>query len=322
MSENAEGRQLLRRIDDLISEGEYDSAIELSRELLRRAPDKAGQAWLSIAVSEERAGRPTAALPAFRRALALALYTCERPPLPVLNHLGVVLYDMGLYARAAVCHRLTCDREPKAYRFVMLARCLYRLGLVKEAIHAAEDAIECDEAYDEAYHMLGVYLRDLDPARAADCLKKALALDPKRARTYASLAELAWREGDWRRVVERARQGLAIDPDNVLCWVRLAEAMERLGEVEEAERAFRSGLRSHGDENETWARREFAGLLRRQGRHDEAIDEFEYVLRGWPDEAESYECYAAFLEDAPGLADRAAEIRERLARVSSLLGRV
>lgn len=315
MSPEAEGKDLMRQADALIAEGKYGPAIDLAREALLRAPQLADHAWLSIAVAEESAGRLTAAVSAFRKAVGF----CQRPPAAVVHALGLMLYETGKYGGAAVCFEIACKDEPKPYHLVMLARSLYRVGLREEGIHAAEKAIECDPTYEEAYQILGYYLLDTNPERASVYLLKAIRINPEYARAHGTLSELAWRKGDCQKAVQHARRGVESDPGNIVCWVRMGRGLEGLGDIREAEVAFRKSLGCCDDDNESWARREFAGFLQRQGRYDDARMELEYVLRAWPDEEDSYECYAAFLAEALGQNDGAAKVRESLEEVRRLL---
>ena len=317
MSCDADGRGLLRQVDALIADEDYRAAVSLARELILRAPQWAGQAWVSMAVAEERAGRREAAAAAFRKALGLV----ETRRGVLLHGLGLMLYETGRYGEAAVCFDLACREERKPYRLVMLARSLYRLGSRKEGIRAAEEAIERDPTYDEAYQLLGYYLLDEDPQRAASCLLQAIGINPECATAYGTLSELAWRKRDYQQAVEYAQHGTEIDPGHMLCWVRAATALEMVGNVADADAAFRKSLDCTDDENEPWARRKFAEFLQRQGEYEQAKAEFEYLLRAWPEEEDGYEGYLAFLEEALGQDDRAAEVRKELKAVRRVLER-
>ncbi|GAF96155.1 unnamed protein product, partial [marine sediment metagenome] len=149
--------------------------------------------WLLVADIEEELGRLDQAIQATRRFLALS----DEPALPVLNHLGHLLYDAGRYAQAAICLQKTSAEGHKAHRWVQYGISLLKVRVREDALRALEQAIECDPTYDEAHLNLGLWVADENPEKARQHLERALELDPRCAANYGGLALAALREKEY-----------------------------------------------------------------------------------------------------------------------------
>jgi len=291
-------------------------ALKLRQTVLDEAPSPA-HGWLLVVKIEEEFGRLDQAILASRRYLAL----CAEPALPVLNHLGHLLFRTGHYASAAICFRTTSLAEPKAHRWNMYAMCAAELGLSEEAVRAWRRAIACEPDFGELYVNLASHLLRQGGELETACryARKALELDADCVSGYWGVLECALRRGDHERAIEHARKGLSLDPEDIRCRVRLAESLHHLGRGEEAEEEFRAALR-RSQYDDVATRVSWACFLAAQGRYEEAQKEFRALLRAWPDDELPYESYASFLERQLGRKDEALKVRAELDEVRRLLG--
>lgn len=118
-------------------------------------------------------------------------------------------------------------------------RALRNLAILESALEAAPN-----DPY--LYYQLGVTYQALgQPERAAEALRKALALDSATMggaaldRSHMKLAQLALAADQYDDAIAHARASLAHNPDNVVSLYVLALAHMLAGHIEQAYRCFR-----------------------------------------------------------------------------------
>ena len=126
-----------------------------------------------------------------------------------------------------------------------------------------------------AYHAMGK-LQD-----AREELMRANELCPSSASVLQSIGLLDMSEGKVNDAVERYKSALALSPHNIVVRLDLATAYIQESEFGKAEQTLREALSF--DPSSLQARSLLARVLERQGRREEAAEQYAAILRTYPD---------------------------------------
>ena len=130
-------------------------------------------------------------------------------------------------------------------------------------------------------------------AQAARLYESVLARDEANADVLHRLGVLKHQEGQYRRAVELIRQAIAIEPRVAAYWVSLAEGYRALGEFGEAEIACREALRVSPGSHDALCL--LASALHALERREEAIDALGRALELRDDFAAAHNYLGAIL---------------------------
>ena len=119
----------------------------------------------------------------------------------------------------------------------------YRLGEKDAAKAAWREALEVDNAYEEAYFNLGVLAAEArDESQAERLLRTATELDPAFFNAHGRLGELLHKQGRYLEAEAEFRRCIEIDPSAYFSHVHLADALAAQGRVTEAGQEYRTAL--------------------------------------------------------------------------------
>jgi DNA-binding winged helix-turn-helix (wHTH) protein/Tfp pilus assembly protein PilF len=144
------------------------------------------------------------------------------------------------------------------------------------AREAARRALALEERAD-ARLVLGrvLFAYDWDWSGAERELGRSLALDPRSARAWVSLARLRSARGDHPGAIHAARRAEALDPAEPEAVEELAWCYYRARRLDEAARQFRLVAERRPEE----AHHRLFALFRQAGRYPEALREADVVMR-------------------------------------------
>jgi protein O-GlcNAc transferase len=185
---------------DALSRGDYDAA-RAHFAILTQAPDADAQTWTGLALATHALGDAHGAIPAYRRARALA-----PDDVVALNGLGAALLDTGAVREARALLESAGDRE---------------WGPLQANLGNARRATG-----------------DLDGAILA--LKRAAELEPGNALTQANLGAALSEAGRLAEAIAACRAALAADPTNAPARSNLAAALLDRGEIAPARAEWRA----------------------------------------------------------------------------------
>lgn len=277
-------------VEQLLDAGEYQKAQAACEALLTEAqlPRKF---WFCMARALQGLGDNGRAIEAYRREIA----GLRRVPPDVLGNIGVLLGDIGQDVEGAVCLGESCALAPSPDRLVLFACALSRLGELDQAREILKRALDLEPANDEAWNNLGAYSLQLHaPAEAEEAFRRALAINPDRAASYAGLASAQLAQGRIEEALESAQKGLERHPLEGICHLLVGEAAALSGDQNRAEAAYLMAYRC--DRTAAEAILGLTELLEGAGRIDEALDWYLRSLRAWPDDATLRARYLAFAE--------------------------
>lgn len=120
-----------------------------------------------------------------------------------------------------------------------------------------------------------------DMAKAESWLKKALSVDPRNAELIRTWARFEFRRGNYRSAETALKKVIAITPDSVPAHLNLAHNyLYGLKDPAQAMTAYRQALKL--EPGNLQARAGVAVALVGQGRHDQAIKEYESMAKDLP----------------------------------------
>jgi tetratricopeptide (TPR) repeat protein len=173
-------------IDDAEERQHDATAVHLCREYLKREPE-CGLVWLKLGGLLHQIARYDESRAALEMAIQHASYYSETPGLEKFVR-AVSLYEMGnlyrawgKYEEAAAWYRCGIELQPdRANGYTSLGEVLAQAGDLEAAEAPLRKATQCKRGFiDEAYLNLGLVLRSQGRfTEAAECLRKALELDP------------------------------------------------------------------------------------------------------------------------------------------------
>ncbi len=125
---------------------------------------------------------------------------------------------------------------------------------------------------------------DLDTAR--EDYAKAIALEPRYQRAYASLGDVEARLQHPAEAARDFQQALRLNPEDAPTRNSLALTLETMGDGSAAEQEFRRSLRLAPSDPATYT--DLGVLLSQQGRVDEAIQSFQHAIELAPNDPTAY----------------------------------
>jgi tetratricopeptide (TPR) repeat protein len=199
-------------------------------------PDRsaAAQRYRERGISLVEAGRPSAAISAFRRAI-------ELDPGEAASHhaLGRALLRLNRPGEAAASLSLATTFRDDAAAYHDLAVALQRQDLRVEATAAYRRAVELAPELAEAHAALGeLLILAAEDEEAARCFRRAAAADPDTVAGRFNLAKACILETNFSEAETQLRQALAREPQNDLLTKYLGDVLARQGRFDEAGEAF------------------------------------------------------------------------------------
>jgi tetratricopeptide (TPR) repeat protein len=248
-SRDSEYRRLIAAGDAALGDGETVLAIEAFSGAIALKRDSM-LAHLRRGETYRRHGDLTAALRDLRTASQLDP-TATRP----LEQLGDVYYGLQQYERAADRYAAFVqidDRSPRLLYKLALAR--YRAGDIAGAVGPLRLAVQQNDAFAEAYYLLGVALRQQGHAtEALWALQRSVSLAPGIVGPREALADLFRRLGRHRDRLAQLEALAELEPDDPSRLLALGTAHAEAGRMEAAVQVFARAIERQPDHEAPYA---------------------------------------------------------------------
>jgi arylsulfatase A-like enzyme/Flp pilus assembly protein TadD len=230
----------IRDVVTLFRNGDYDGAIALCRETIRRRPDMP-LSYLQLAYLERRRGRLDAAILATRQAVDLRPLDAESVSLH-----AVYLTEAGRPREAiAFLEPYARNVAPDLDVLTALGMAQARAGRRDEALAAFARARLLDPSNAMVLVNVGtVHLMAGDRVRARQAFEAALDLDEGLARPHNSLGVIAAEEGRLPEAIARWRRAAELDPRDYQTLFNLGTTLRRTGREAEARPYLEAYLRA------------------------------------------------------------------------------
>jgi tetratricopeptide (TPR) repeat protein len=202
----------------------------------RATPDRSAAArrYRERGIRLVEAGRPSAAIPAFRRAI-------ELDPDEAASHhaLGRALLRLNRLAEAAASLSLATTLRDDAAAYHDLGVALHRQDLRVEGTAAYRRAVELAPERAETHAALGeLLILAAEDEEAAKCFRRAAAADPDPVAARLNLAKACMLDKNFSEAETQLRQALACEPQNDELMKYLGDVLARQGRFDEAGEAF------------------------------------------------------------------------------------
>ena len=287
-----EASELIAMANAAVERQRYDLAAEYLEELDAKHPNLAESAmtWGRIYFA---AGRLEEADSAYRRVVEL------KPDEPGIYHnLGTVAFRARRYRDAIELFRQEAERYPEPRPYHAMGLAFDRLAMADSARWAYEQAIATDSTFAQAYASLARWFETSGKfEEAADFAIRAHALEPRNEQYEILKGRMLIRAGRYRDGVVILTPIVERDPFAYRPGFALGRAWQMLGDDEKAqvyiEQAGRAReimqdieakmeLLEDVPENLN-ARLELAEALRRVGRLDQSIVQYQFIERMLPE---------------------------------------
>ncbi|RPI12050.1 MAG: tetratricopeptide repeat protein [Lysobacterales bacterium] len=175
------------------------------------------------------------------------------------------------------------ERFLDAYSFLRAGMANERTGNYAGAVRLYRRGLEIEAANVELLNAIGFALFQQGHSREAVVeLEKAIAADPKHAKSHNNMALASIELGELEIAEAHYRESLAIQPQPAI-YNDLGVVLERLGMPEDAEAAYRSALKL--DSRSSAAHTNLGASLARSGKYAEAEKHFRAALAADPKNA-------------------------------------
>jgi tetratricopeptide (TPR) repeat protein len=245
--------------------------------------DDASAALLREAAELLQAGRPDAAEPVVRRAMALAPENADAH-----NLLGAILDQRGAAQEAEREYRTALRLNPKAVgAFANLGVLLARTHRPSEAVQAFESALRLAPAHPQASLNLGLTLYQLNRTEeAAKWLEVAANASPLRPEPLYYLGLIASARGEREAAIDYWRKTLALADDFTEANFMLAEELRKSGRIEDAKYFYERALAQDAGKLVHYVR--LGGVLLLLGQNEAALEVFRRGAEKFPETAEAH----------------------------------
>ncbi len=178
----------------------------------------------------------------------------------------IVIRPMG-QAQASILSATSLAAPNSAKKAMDKAREEVKKNKIPEAEKSLEKAVQIYPQYAAAWTELGqLQYMTHDTAGAQHSFEQAAAADPKYAKPYVGLAELAVESSNWQKAVGLTNKLLDMNPSYPAGWLLHGIAQYNLKDYEGAETSARSGLKVDPDHRVPWLEH-LLGLMM-AGKHD------------------------------------------------------
>jgi predicted O-linked N-acetylglucosamine transferase (SPINDLY family) len=161
------------------------------------------------------------------------------------------------------------------------ARAAWQRGDASAAESHSRRALELDAGDGRAWTMLGVALRQRDPAEAEAALRRAAVIGPRDPDAHFHLGNLLREQGRAAAAIESYERALALAPDHPSLLNNYALALDAAGAGQRAQEVYRRIIEARPDHPQ--ALRNLAHSLCSARRFDEAAAHCAHYLKLYPD---------------------------------------
>ncbi|MDI6828743.1 MAG: tetratricopeptide repeat protein [Armatimonadota bacterium] len=135
--------------------------------------------------------------------------------------------------------------------------------------------------------MAEIYEEQKNYTAAIDILRNMELLDPQNVQIGLNISRLLLLAGKPQDAIVECQKLLDKDKENLGIYVRLADAYEQLGQIDKAIKVYEDSPQK-SLETQAWAKSRISALKAKEGKLDEAIAGYKWVLEHFPDADKHY----------------------------------
>jgi serine/threonine protein kinase len=219
---------------------------------------------------------------------AYAELVCMDPPAPLRSFdvsawdwtmRGLGLCNLNRHEEETICHQRAIELDPElAAARSNLASNLRELGRLDEALAEADRSISLDSALLQALDIRGSILDELGDVEGAEVqFRRTIKIDPAYMWAWYNLGVLLQNQGRSSEAMKCYEESVRLQPHHAQSWTNMGCIWVDQKDWQQAENCYRTALKHEPCLNEAISN--LGALLRKQGRHEEAIRLFDEVLK-------------------------------------------
>lgn len=271
-------RQQIDALVALFNQARYREAEIAAREMTVQFPSNSF-GWATLGVVLQQMGHNEEALPALKKAVALAPKDAQAH-----SNLGNTLSYLGRLDEAVASFRRAIQIDKNfAEAHLNLGATLHELGRFDEAAASYRQAIRLKPGLADAHFNLGNTLKSLNRFEEAEgCYRTTLQLSPNHADASSNLGVVLQSEGRLEEAESVLRQSLTIRQNSVESWSNLGSVLHDMGRLEEARQAYERALQLKPEHADVF--NNLGNTLMNIGQLDEAEHSYRRALELKPDQ--------------------------------------
>ena len=198
----------------------------------------------------------------------------------VLVVFGVLTWNQtGPYRDRLSFYNHIISHNPNARVYMNLAKALNEADRPEEALAAIRISLKSRPHYPAALHTLGVTLFTLGRLEeAAESFYRVQELDPDHELARQNMAQTRKQQGRHVESIRWYREVIDLNPESASAHAGMGEALFRLGQYEEALESLEGAFSLQPEGLSISTHHFLAEALRKQDRHEEAIERYHAVL--------------------------------------------
>jgi len=225
-----------------MSENPWNEKLDDFRSRLEREPDN-GLLWIEYGdFVREQNENPEKVIYAYERARDLL------PNNDMRLRLGAAYAEAERFEEGVSLIKESLAEHPRSHGFCKLADVYFQYYMYADAKDACEKAIELDDAFEEAYYLMGKAVRHESHEQAIRYFKEAISRDHEYHLAWRALgSSLAADDTKLQEAIEALRQAITLDPEDGWSKVYLANIFWRMDKYDDADRWYREAIDTYPD---------------------------------------------------------------------------
>jgi tetratricopeptide (TPR) repeat protein len=269
-------------INDKLTEGEYESAIEIANQVLE-LDHKNSTAYVLRGIAKRNLERYEEAIEDSTQAIDL-----DPKNTAAYHSRGIAKRKLEQYEEAIEDYSEAIDLDPKnAVAYYNRGSAKGALELYKEAIEDYSEAIDLDPEDAEAYHNRGNAKSELERyEEAIEDYSEAINLDPEYASAYFNRGWVEVELERYEEAIEDYSEAIELAPEDASAYFNRGNAKAELERYEEAIEDYSEAINLDPEDAAAYVNR--GNAKRDLERYEEAIEDYSEAINLAPEDAAAY----------------------------------
>jgi tetratricopeptide (TPR) repeat protein len=208
---------------------------------------------------------------------------------------GACLRDQERYEDAIEKFKETIKIDPESYSaYGAMGDCYRELGQYDEAEKQYKKAVKIEPKYEDAYGAWGDCLRDQKRyEEAIEKFKEAIKINPKAERAYWAWGDCLRDQERYKEAIEKCKKVIEINPKSEYAYWLWGDCLWKQEYNDEAISLFEKHFPESKDSDVIYS---YGSSLMGAERYDEALKQFEHIIKIEPEYHNVYLSYGQLLE--------------------------
>jgi tetratricopeptide (TPR) repeat protein len=283
-----EEKKLLEELSDYIQNNQYEKAIEICKEMIKINP-KSEYAYWQWGDSLRDQNRYEEAIEKFKEVIKV-----DPKSFASYGAMGNCFRELGHYGEAEKHYKKAIKIDPKYYHaYIAWGKCLRNQERYDKATEKIKKAIKINPKSEYAHWEWGAILRDQNLyEEAIEKFKEAIKVDPKSFPSYGAIGDCYRKLSQYEEAVKHYKNAVKINPKSEYAYWLLGDSLLSQGHYEEAISLFEEHFPESKDSDVIFS---YGSSLMGAERYDEALKQFEHIIKIEPEYHKVYLSYGQLL---------------------------